>query len=198
MAGIVRFDGLRGALAATLLAAGLSACGGLLGGGDAPKLYVLGDTVAPAAQAERGRPLLVRNVTIPEYLDSTDLLRRTGGNELTVSESGKWGERLSTGVTRALAAALGTRVTRPILSNDADRAGTAQDLLVDVESFEARADGKVVLAARWQIYDADRRRTIGGDRVVLEESAGDGSDQAIVGAMSRLVDRLADAIAAKL
>jgi uncharacterized lipoprotein YmbA len=196
MAAIMRLVGLRGLLAVSALA--LSGCGGLLGGGGPPKLYVLGDTAAPAAQAERGRPLLVRTVTVPEYLDSTDLLRRTGGNELTVSETGKWGERVSTGVTRALAAALGRRVSRPILSNDADRGGTAQDLIVDVESVEARADGTVVLAARWQIYDADRRRTIGGDRVVLEESGGDGSDQAIVGAMSRLVDKLAEAIAAKL
>lgn len=195
MASIMRSTVLRGALAGSLLA--LAGCGGLLGGAP-PKLYVLGDAAVPTTQSDRGRPLLIRAVTVPEYLDSTDLLRRTGGNELTVSETGRWGERLSTGVTRALASALSTRVPRPILSNDSDRGGTAQDLIVDVESFDARADGMVVLAARWQIYDPDRRRTIAGDRVVLEDTAGDGSDQAIVAAMSRLVDRLADAVAAKL
>jgi uncharacterized lipoprotein YmbA len=193
---ILRLAALRGALAASVVA--LAGCGALLGGGAPPKLYVLGDVATPAAQSERGRPLLVRTVTVPEYLDSTDLLRRTGGNELTVSDTGKWGERLSTGVTRALASALATRVRRPILTNDSDRAGTAQDLIVDVESFDARADGTVVLAARWQVYDPDRRRTVGGDRVVFEDTAGDGSDQAIVAAMSRLVDKLADTVAAKL
>ncbi len=185
--------------AAVIAAAALLGACSFLSSSTPPKLYVLGDPASAAtASEERGRPLLVRTVTIPEYLDNRDIMIRSGDNVLTVSETGQWGERLSVGITRGLVTALATRTERPVLANDSDRAGRAQDLIIDIETFDVRADGSVVLVARWQVYDPDRRRTVASERVVLDDRAATLADEDVVGAMSRLIGRLADGIAAKV
>ena len=62
------------------------------------RTYVLSPPVDPVARAvsEAGRPVLeVRRVSVPDYLDTTDIVSRDGRNELKVSSTGHWGERLS-------------------------------------------------------------------------------------------------------
>ena len=37
--------------------------------------------------------LLLPRVSVPDYLDTTDMMIRDGQNELRVSQTGRWGER---------------------------------------------------------------------------------------------------------
>lgn len=189
----------RSLIISIVLLIGLAGCGGL--GGAPVKLYVLGDAAAPiaATAAAVGRPSLeLRTVQMPDYLDNQDILIRGAANEVVASPTGRWAERLSVGVTRALAGDLAARLPGyVILSAPPAFGATPQQIHVDLDAFDARLDGRVYLSARWSIT------TPGDDllasaRVALVEPTESQADGAIAAAMSRILHRLADAIAASV
>jgi hypothetical protein len=82
--------------------------------------------------------------------------------------SGRWGERLSLGITRALAASLTARLPDFVVTTTAPVNAPRRRLLVDVTSFEARADGQVVLATRWTITGSGPHPLLSEQAVVIE------------------------------
>lgn len=193
----------RPARAATYLCLGLAAA--LLAGcklaGPAPHEYVLGTRTEPAAQtvSENGRPLVeVRRVQLPDYLDRTAMLQRHG-NQLAPSETSRWGERLSVGVTRALADSLaaqlpGMEVTasQPLIGRPSRR------VVIEVLEFEPHADQRVVLVAHWSIVDGATPQILTSQQTSLVEAIRGAGDEAVVSAMSRAVEELAGEVAASL
>jgi uncharacterized lipoprotein YmbA len=161
--------------------------------------YIL---VPPAAEANNaelllGRPVIdLQPVLVPDYLDTSDLLVRREANIVVASATGRWGERLSVGVNRALAQGLMRRLPdfAVTTSKSAERPRCA--ILVDIESFETYADRPVVLVARWSVMTGSTANTIAGERVSLAEPVPAANDSEIVAAMSRAVEHLADRIAA--
>ncbi|MBV9247718.1 MAG: membrane integrity-associated transporter subunit PqiC [Acetobacteraceae bacterium] len=66
--------------------------------GPPPAVYVLGTPTPAKTNVEvlAGQPVLeVKPVTVPDYLDISDILTRRGDNSMTPSPTGRWGERLS-------------------------------------------------------------------------------------------------------
>ena len=174
---------------------------GACGSSPAPDLYVLGAAPAPvtAAAPQAGLPVIeVKPVGVPDYLDTTDLLVRHGEGQMVASQTGRWGERLSAGVTRALAAALATRLPRMAVTASPPVERPARQVLVDTEAFEARADDEVVLVAHWSITDGGPRQTLTSERVSLAEPVAGTGDGAVVAAMTRATEGLATRIAAGL
>ncbi len=167
--------------------------------GPAPAEYVLG--AMPGATettvAQTGLPVVeVRRVQLPDYLDTTDLLERRG-NQLVPSPTGRWGERLSVGMTRALIAALAARLPRLVVTATPLGRPTRQ-ILVDVAAFEARPDHQVILVARWTILDGATRQVLTAEQASLVEVIEGNGDDAIVAAMSRAVEDLAGQVAARI
>jgi uncharacterized protein len=167
--------------------------------GPPPVTYVLG---APAAAREEvepltGRPAVeVAPVLVPDYLDVADILVRRAENVMAPLPTGRWGERLSVGATRAVAAGLARRLPEFIVTTTASAEPPAGQVLVDIETFEARADGTVVLVARWRVLEGDGREMLAGERVSLTEPVTGQADADMVAAMSRAVERLTDRVAA--
>jgi uncharacterized lipoprotein YmbA len=170
--------------------------------GSPPTTYVL-NTPADAVEgvaAETGRPVVeLRTVSLPDYLDTTDIFVRDGSNELKSSQTGHWGERLSVGIADALIASLtrhlpAVRVTHAPLADEASR-----QLRVDVEAFDMRPDGHCVLTARWTVLGDDRRTVEAAERgtfvTLVPGTAEKLTDASIVSAMAAAVERLADRIA---
>jgi hypothetical protein len=176
----------------------LSACGRA---GPPPVTYVLG-TPSPAAETAEpliGRPVIeVQRVLMPDYLDSTDIQIRRPGNVMAPSATGRWGERLSTGFRRALADDLAHHLSGFTVTTQQPTDTPFRKLLVDVEAFEPRPDGQIVLSARWRVTDGSGNRQLAGESVSLTEQAADSSDAAIVAAMSRAIERLAVRIATSI
>jgi hypothetical protein len=173
------------------------ALGGCASSGPPPTEYVLG--IEPSAIAVMSpvtqRPVLeIAMVRVPDYLDRTDLLTRSS-SQLTSSQSGRWGERLSVGITRALAASLATRLPNFVVTTTPPLNMPDRRLLVDVSTFEARADRQVVLAARWTITDGGNRSNIQSEQAVVVEPVSATGDSGAVAAMTRAVEDLADQIA---
>jgi uncharacterized lipoprotein YmbA len=149
-----------------------------------------------AAVAER--PLMqLRRVLIPDYLDTTDIVLRMGAHELHESPTGRFGERLSLGITHALRSDLAAQLPQytVVLAQPADR--PARQILVNVDAFDVWPNGRCVLVADWSILDVDRRTSLAGDRGTFTTTAGgiNQGDGAIVAAMADAVRQLAGRIA---
>jgi uncharacterized lipoprotein YmbA len=162
-----------------------------------PKVYVLGDP-APAASgviSEHGLPVVeLKPVTVPDYLDSTDLLRRVGPNQVVASPTGRWGERVSLGIGRALAASLSRRLPGVVVENGGAYEASRR-LYVNVERFDIDADGRCVLQARWRVTSVKGEIPAGGEEGTFEALSAARSDGAEAAAMSRATEDLAAAIA---
>ncbi len=181
---------------AAMLVLGSAGCGM---SGPPPVEYVLG--AAPYARNATSQvtalPVLeVRMVRLPDYLDTTDLLVREG-NQVTPSKGGRWGERLSVGMTRALASALAARLPSMVVTTTQPVKGPERRLLVDVSAFEARSDRQVVLAARWTITDGGGRTALVSEQTVLAEPVAAMGDDGVATAMTKAIDDLASRIAAQ-
>ncbi len=168
--------------------------------GPAPRIYVLSTPATPigAVQPESGRPILeLKPVSLPDDLDTSDLLIRNGRNELTVSATARWGERLSIGTTHALAAALVSRMPGMTIVTTPVYRQPAGSIRVEIEAFDMLPDGRCILIARWVVEGPDRRAPAISERGSVTTRVKDGlSDAAIVAAMGEAIDKLADHIAA--
>ena len=94
-------------IAVAFVALTLSACGSA---GPPPQVYVLGDDdpAKPETASQLNSPVVeLEPVRVPDYLDTTDIVTRHAGGLVVASQSARWGERLSIGVTRAVGASLG-------------------------------------------------------------------------------------------
>jgi uncharacterized lipoprotein YmbA len=169
--------------------------------GPPPTTYVLGSPAPAGNTAEplSGRPVIqVQRVLMPDYLDVSDLLIRQSANVMQPSRTGKWGERLSVGFRRALADDLGRDLPGFTVTTQQLTDRPSLQVLVDVDAFEPRSDGQVILSARWRLTDGNGARQLAGQNVSLTEQATTGGDAAIVAAMSHVIERLAQQIAASV
>jgi uncharacterized lipoprotein YmbA len=141
----------------------------------------------------------LQRILLPDYLDTTDLVLRSGAHELKVSPTGRWGERLSIGLTDALAAALAVRLPQDAVVLDPAGEPAARRVLVDVAAFDVWPDGHCVLAASWTVLARDPAAAAVSGRETFDLAAGGpaaAGDAAVVAAMAQAVGRLADRVAA--
>jgi uncharacterized lipoprotein YmbA len=163
-------------------------------------VYVLGaDTqIAIGTTSQDGTPRIeFMTVSVPDYLDTTDIMRRTGPNEVTPSPTGQWGERLSVGVTDALAARLNHLQSGAVITREEPALPTRQ-LLVQLQRFEITTDGSCNLVARWQVLAANHRTTLASEQGSFSAKAATQGDAAAAAAMTQALDALARDIAATL
>ena len=158
-----------------------------------PPLQLAAPAPTPASPTAH---IAIRRVLVPDYLDTTDILLRDGTNEVKVSTTGRWGERLSYGLTRALAADLGSRLPSALVSLEAS--DSKRQVLVNVNALDIWPDGRCAMAASWSIVDHAAARAVAGGSGTFDSSPmgspiGMG-DERLVDAMSRTVGKLADAI----
>jgi uncharacterized lipoprotein YmbA len=171
---------------------------GCASGPPARRLYVLGTPLESTEAAGNGPVVWLRRISLPEYLDSTDIVWRAGQHGLQTSPTGRWGERLSLGITQALATDLTARLPQNrVVWSDPGRNST-RELLVDVEGFDAWPDGHCVLSATWTLTDATNSAVLGGARETFTAAPARGeaqSDVRVVAGMADVLGKLADSIA---
>jgi uncharacterized lipoprotein YmbA len=163
--------------------------------------YVLG-TAAPRTDSIEpliGRPVIeIKPVLVSDYLDVSDILVRQAANVVAPSPTGRWGERLSVGITRALATALTRCLPDFIVTVTTPVEQPARQIVAEIETFEPRPDGAVVLVARWRALDDAGRKTLSGERVSLTEPIAGPDDAAVVAAMTQAIEDFAARVAAGL
>lgn len=132
----------------------LTACGG------APvaiRYYVI-DPVEVATLGQLGdRSVQILDIRLPQYLERFQIGKRQSSNQLTFSNNHQWAENLRKNLyrtmTRNLSSALGTADVGSSIS----RTLSPPDYLVRVslEAFEQDANGYAVIAARFQVSNAE-------------------------------------------
>jgi uncharacterized lipoprotein YmbA len=162
-----------------------------------PKVYILGEQTraTPGVTNQSGLPHLeLKTVTTPDYLDTTDILRRSASNQVIASPTGRWGERVSIGITRALATDLAARLPNVVIESRSAYE-PARRLFVDVERFEIAEDGLCTLTARWRLTTKDNAVAANSEQGTFVVAAISGTDAAVTVAMTSAIDQLAARIA---
>ncbi len=115
----------------------------------------------------------LRHVTVPDYLDVDSILVRDDRHQVKALPGARWAERLSTGITRALAAMLTAQMpddailpTRPVDKR-------ALQILIDVDALDLWRDGRCVLRATWSIVEPGTDKVL---RTGRWESGGDAAN----------------------
>jgi uncharacterized lipoprotein YmbA len=162
-----------------------------------PPLQSAASEPSPVVPVDR---IVMSRVRVPDYLDTTDILLRDGTRAVKVSETGRWGERLSHALTRALAADLGARL--PGALDTFDPSSTQRQVQVNVDALDLWPDGRCAMTATWTIVDPAAPRAVangtGRFAAAPDGSSPDGADGRLVDSMAHAVGALADAIAASI
>ena len=166
------------------------------------QFYTLSGTDAVSeGSTEKPMRLGVGPVYLPAYLDRPQVVTRSGANRMNVSEFDQWAEPLETTFQRVLTENLSQRLDTDRIASLPARRNVSLDRQVEVEvtRFDADEAGRVVLDARWRIFDGRGDRLLHRGRSLTEERvAAAGDYEQIAAAMSRCLGvmsgELADAL----
>jgi uncharacterized lipoprotein YmbA len=172
----------------------------------APPKYFLLNASAPSrpmaatAAATPRRTLAIDPVALPDYLNRLEIVTRTAGNSLTVSDSEKWGERLQSGIDRVLVLDLGALLAGDgiVVASGAQTRDIDYELAVFIDAFEREPGGNAVLAARWTIRDGRRSTALTRGQAVYSEPTEGPDFAAQVAGMNRALGRLTADLAAAI
>ncbi len=189
--------GLLSSLALLIL---LAPNGGCMGRSAPARFYVLAGVprssgATPSAEPGRAPELGVGPVTLPRYLDRTNIVTRRG-TELEVAEFDRWGEPLSESVPRAIAANLATllRTERIVVFPWSTATSIEHQVVIDVIRFDGRLGGDVLLEARWRVLGREKKELV-LRYSAMTEATGESGYPALVAAMSRSLAALSREIA---
>jgi uncharacterized lipoprotein YmbA len=167
------------------------------------RYYLLaGPTAAATDPSAETRRIGLGPVRLPQYLDRPQIVRWASPTRLQLSQQHRWAEPLQDSFTRALAAHLDDALPAARVLPWPARGTPRPDarLAVDVQRFEATADGGMVLEARWTYSrGTSGAKPLEAVSVLREAVSGEPADyDALVAAASAAVAALARDIAARL
>jgi hypothetical protein len=142
--------------------------------------------------SERSITVGVGPVQLPDYLDRSQIVTRTAGNELILPDFDKWAEPLDKSFVRVLTEDLSAlRPADRFVAYPAPKPLDADyQLVVEVMQFDGAPDGKVALKARWTLYGENRREPVAiRDSRIAEPLEGSGCE-AVVAAESKALASL--------
>lgn len=159
-------------------------------------LYTLGSpAVAADARPLGKRPvvIVVARVTVPDELDTEDILVRDGST-LRRSVRGRWASRLSLGITDRLTQRLAERrpdalvTDRPLTDTPSFR------VLVNIGRLDVTTAGVATLDADWMVVPREASARTVRDRGHFTDTGPVATDQDVVKLLGVVLDQLAGAI----
>lgn len=155
---------------------------------------------APNVFHEHSVTVSIGPPVLPDYLQGSQIVTRSGRNELKFSEFDRWAGTLESNVVRVLVENISAllpaeqfSVTRwsPFTES---RAPSAYIVEVLVDRFEGTLGGSVSLRAQWSLYAKDKGLLLKRE-AVIDEHANAYSYGALVQAMSSALERMSRDIA---
>lgn len=166
-----------------------------------PRFYTLeGPALATPTRADPARlRLSVGPVSVPDSVDREEIVLRTGGNRLELSDLHRWAEPLPAAIARVLAADLGRALGTPWAGVRGQWTGGEPDLrvAVDVLRFDSALGQAATVEAAWEVRRKDGGPALQGRTLAREPTAGEGYD-ALAAAHARALARIARDIAAAI
>ncbi|MBF0138137.1 MAG: membrane integrity-associated transporter subunit PqiC [Magnetococcales bacterium] len=145
-------------------------------------------SIRPALPADFSLEIL--QVSIPTYLNRSQIVTRPGPNELFLSEIHQWGDTLADNMTRTLATNLAHLLGHDRVFPQSPRLllPTTYRLATEVYRFEQDADGRVVLDLLWRLFVSHETVPVVERRAHWSSDPLPGTDYpTLVAAMSRLL-----------
>ena len=178
-------------LAALLLAA----CG------STPKesYYTLHGAPAPLpAGSPSSVSVFIGMVTVPDAVDRTPMVLRTGPTQVEIDDLHRWAEPLKTGIPRALAELLMRELNTPRVLAGRYSPATPADyrVAIDVQRFDSSLAEGATLDAAWTITPAKGAARIG--RTLAQEPPTAPGHDGVAGAHRRALERRAKDLAAAM
>jgi hypothetical protein len=185
------------ALAALALALALALVG--CARSPTPDFYTLA-LVAGAEQSLALRSIELRRIGLAGYLDRPDIVRSAAGYRLELAANDRWGEPLGGMLARVLAEDLLQRLPGVAVFDETGAISARPDRVVeiDIQRFDAGADGAIVLLAEVAVRAGEASGTGGARTVRLTARPSGPGTAAQVAAMSAVLGQLADAVVAML
>jgi uncharacterized lipoprotein YmbA len=182
-----------------LLSLGLGACA------SSPPLryYSLDDGRPMAVGLPNGVSVAIMQVNLPELVDRPQLVVRSDGHRVQLSENDRWAEPLRRQVPRLLARDLGVALDSGrvvALSVDAREFDIDFRVVVDVQHLEVVLGQRVELDAVWRVERRNGRPVFGRSQLVegLSDKAAPDDHAAAVNAERKVFRTLAKNIAARI
>jgi uncharacterized lipoprotein YmbA len=172
----------------------LAACGS-----PNPDFYTLAALPGPVRQGPT-HSLELRRVGLAGYLDRADIVRSAAQYKLRVANDERWGEPLGGMVERVFTEDLVERLPNTAVFAESGAISSNPDrvLEIDVQRFDADADGTVVLLAQVAVRHGDERQSSNVRTFRLTAAPASKALRDHVAAMSVALGHLADAVAGML
>jgi uncharacterized lipoprotein YmbA len=166
------------------------------------RLFVLNATATRSDSNPRATELRlgVGRISLPERLNRSQIVTRTGANEVHVADYSQWAEPLEKSIPRVLSENLASLTGTDQVSVYPWPTQMEIDLKIEIAilEFEGNSDGEVTLATRWRWVRANGSEVQPLQGSSYVESTADPSTEALVAAMSRALASLSRDIAAAI
>lgn len=182
-------------LFAVAMFAALSGCSS---SGTSISYYLIDPTKPETTSSHESLAIEILDLSIPQYLERFQIASRTTTNQLVFSDSHQWGENLRKNLLRTMTRNLSESLGTIDIGSPVTRTLSTPDYRVQVyiEQFERVADGRVLLAARWQVSDGETGEPLSINSTELtSRDVGGASFGGVVDAMQSVYGELCDAIA---
>ncbi len=170
-----------------------------------PRFYTLTPMSQDEMSSKRGSAALnpvigIGPVTIADYLDQSDLVTRTGDNQLLKAEYDRWAGSFKDDFVNVLAENIGFMVPteRIYLYPWRGSVPIGYQVALEVIRCDGRLGEAAHLVARWRIFQGPEKKLIKMNRSSLSEPVTGPGYAALVAAQSRAVAKLSQEIAAAI
>jgi uncharacterized lipoprotein YmbA len=181
-------------IAAVLVAGALWGCSS-----PNPDFFTLAAVPGPRAGTAI-KSLELRRIGLAGYLDRPEIVRATAQYRLHVADNERWGEPLGRMVERILTEDLVERLPGTAVFAESGAISTQPDevLEIDIQRFDADADGTLVLLAQVAVRHEQGSSPAAARTIRLTATPATTSTADLVAAMSGELGQFADTIAAML
>lgn len=169
------------------------------------KFYVLSALTQPEATTQVSTSnadmlIGIGPVTLPAYLNRSQIVTRTSENELKLAEFHLWAEPLKKSISRVLMESLSNllNTNRIVIYPWRSSIGVAYQITLDVVRFDVGSDGDAVMNVYWAVYGKDGKEELLKKKSIFRESAGSKDYHSIVAAQNRTLMEFSREIASTI
>lgn len=141
--------------------------------------------------------LIVTPVTIPDYLDTTDIITRNG-HDLHHSINGRMSSVLSVAITDFITQSLSDKNPTLLITNQKQVGNPNRQILVNISKFDIEQQpdktGSGILEANWSIIPTDEHKAIYKQKAAFTIQGSITSDSDVIKLEQALLTQLANQI----
>lgn len=173
---------------------------GCFGKSPPPDFYLLEPLTetgaTPRAQQQAQRPVVALSpVSLPKYVDRTQIVQATARNSYQLNENQRWAEPLSDNIDRVLAENLARLIPADVVSPNSSSLARQAEIRIQITivEFHVTPEQSALLRAQWNIRDGDKIAESRQSEYRIPASSSD--YRLMVNALNGCIDRLSRDVA---